>query len=108
MSAASLASPRAWVRNALPVSSAMVRAISSLRASSTSAILSRILPRSRGTTFFHAGKAFSAASTAAFTSASAARGTSATAVRLPGFSMVMRAPEALSTHLPPISMPLGL
>ena len=40
-------------------------------------------------------------------SAAAARGTSATAVRLAGFSIAMRCPEALPTHLPPISIPLG-
>ena len=107
MSAASLASPRAWVRSALPVSMAMVRAISSTRASIASAILSSSLPRSRGTTFFHAGKAFSAAVTAISTSAAAARGTSATAIRLPGFSMAMIWPEALPIHLPPINWPLG-
>ena len=107
MSAASLASPRAWVRSALPVSSAMVRAISSTRASIASAILSSSLPRSRGTTFFHAGNALAAAATAASTSAAAPRGTSATVVRLAGFSMAMRAPEALPTHWPPINMPLG-
>ena len=45
----------------MPVSMAMVRAISSTRASIASAILSSSRPRSRGTTFFHAGKAFSAA-----------------------------------------------
>ena len=59
-----LASPRAWVRSALPVSSAMVRASSSLRASIASAILSSSLPRSRGTTFFQVAKALSAAATA--------------------------------------------
>ena len=55
MSTVPLASGRAWVRSALPVSSAIRRASSSTRASSASAIFKNSLPRSRGGTRDQAG-----------------------------------------------------
>src|SRR5260370_26210519 len=94
----------AWVRSALPVSRAMVRASSSTRASSASAIRARSRPRSRGTVRDQAGKASAPAFTARATSSERPRGTSAIERRCAGSSTSSTSPEALSTQFPPINM----
>src|SRR5215475_77896 len=104
MSAAPLASGRAWVRMALPVSSAMMRASSSTRASTASAILCSRRPRSRGTRRLQRGKALCAAVTARSTSSARPRGTLAIGWRLPGASTTICSPEAASTQCPSISI----
>ena len=95
---------RACVRIALPVSVAIVRAISSVRPSSASAIRRRARPRSRGATLRHRGNAAVAACTARSTSRAVPRGTSAMGSRRAGFSTVMTSPSTLSTHSLPMSM----
>ena len=72
------ASGRAWVRSAFPVSSAIVRASSSIRGSSASATRARSCPRSRGIMRDQAGNASAAAFTARATSSTRPRGISAT------------------------------
>ena len=104
MSDVSPASPRAWVRSALPVSVAMVRANSSVLASTASAIRSSIRPRSRGGTSRQSANASVAAFTARSTSSAPARGTWAKMLRFAGFCTGMVSPEALSTRSPPSSM----
>ena len=104
MSAVSAASGRAWVRSALPVSVAMVRANSSVLASTASAIRSSIRPRSRGGTSLQATNAPAAAFTARSTSSAPARGTWAKMPRLAGFCTAIVSPEALSTKSPSSSI----
>src|SRR5215467_6565508 len=104
MSTVVFASGRAWVRSAFPVSSAIVGASSSRRASSASAMRARRRPRSRGIVRDQAGKASAATLTARATSSAAPRGTSAIGRRCAGSSTSSISPEALSTHFPPINM----
>src|SRR2546429_4133106 len=104
MSAAPFASGRACVRMALPVSSAMIRASSSIRASTASAIFCSIRPRSRGMTRLQLAKALLAACTARPTSSAPPRGMLAMIWRFPGDSTDISLPEVLSTQLPSISI----
>jgi hypothetical protein len=108
MSAALFASGRAWVRSALPVSSAMMRASSSTRASTASAIFCSMRPRSRGAILLQLGNALRAACTARLTSSAPPRGMLAMTWRLPGDSTVICSPDTLSTQLPSISICMRL
>src|SRR5438105_7494661 len=98
------ASGRDWVRMALPVSAATVRASSSTSACSSSAMRETSLPRSRGGVRRQAGNASRAARTARSTSLAPPRGTTPRTVRWAGFSISIVRPSALSTHSPPISI----
>ena len=91
-------------RRAFPVSSATVRASSSIRGSSASATRARSRPRSRGIVRDQAGNASAAAFTARATSSTRPRGISATGRRCAGSSTSSTSPDALSTHFPPINM----
>ena len=109
MSAASLASGRAWVRMALPVSSAMMRASSSTRASTASAIFCSMRPRSRGTTLLQLGKALRRGLDGPIdVLGAAARDAGDDAGDCREFSTAIRSPEALSTQLPSISICMRL
>src|SRR5207249_4586747 len=95
-------SPRAWT-SGLPLSSTVVRAISSARARIKSEARFRIAPRSYGVFRAHEGNAAAAASIALWQSAAPPYGTARTASSVAGFRTLLVRPFEASHHSPPIS-----